>query len=767
MSGMVKSGSGGCGCGGSGTSPGGTGCSCGGSCGGLCATCQDQSFLRPRFFAGQLLTEDDLQRLTDYVAEKNRLHNRALFGEGVVCGLEVTCPPCGGAKVTVQPGYALDCCGNDLVLSCPQELDLNRMIRDLRTALRGGYDCGDPCPPEKKVVAPVPQPAPEPTRPGNVPSVTAPPTERPPVIGDKTPVEIPRERGPVYCLYARYCEEPTDLVAAYATGEDCSGQSCEPTRVREGVRFELACPEHGAPRRDIVARVLACIGDLVKAERTALDGARLLFLADALAKAGNQPLPVAGTAPLDPPSIARATSALAWLQNQLPTTWTEANVNQARVNLMAIGQVFAALLYVSPSVRSTLLGGLVPATAQTAVDTAVPKIDTAQASSALLRAYTEAVLRVVQRAVDALAQNPGAAALTGTEPGAYTLRILAAGQPFDGTLLGDYTVALQGMRADLLRRLLETPHGACSLAGQVEKIALPSGSRSDVSAEDAATLRTATHHMVDAFLALVADCLCAALNPPCQPCDDPRVLLACIEVRDCEVVEICNLSRSYVLSATALRYWLPPLSWLGALLEALCCCGIRVVRPLVGAARLASATERPATLREAPAVAGLVRMAQASPAASAWNLDDLAAFASRALASYYGTGARALDLDRIGAVVQAIAEMAALRLGWGEVSQPSVTPPEKPPLSKEQVVEAVRAELDARRLGAEQLSAQIDERVKAAVGAEAAAPAAVELQQTVASLQGDLRKALDSNAELAKQMTTLRARMKTLEARHG
>jgi hypothetical protein len=91
-----------------------SGCSCGGSCGGKgggscgcdCAGCQGQDFVRPRFFAGQLLTEDDLALLESYVVEKNRLHNRSFFGEGVVCGLMVTCDPCGGGRVAVQSGYA-------------------------------------------------------------------------------------------------------------------------------------------------------------------------------------------------------------------------------------------------------------------------------------------------------------------------------------------------------------------------------------------------------------------------------------------------------------------------------------------------------------------------------------------------------------------------------------------------------------------------------------------------------------------------------------
>src|SRR5262245_28971463 len=84
------------------------------ACGGLECLC------RPRFFAGQLLTESDLNLLERYVIEKNKLHNRYLHGWCVACGLEVLCNACKGF-VTVAPGYALSPCGDDLVV-CREEL---------------------------------------------------------------------------------------------------------------------------------------------------------------------------------------------------------------------------------------------------------------------------------------------------------------------------------------------------------------------------------------------------------------------------------------------------------------------------------------------------------------------------------------------------------------------------------------------------------------------------------------------------------------------
>jgi hypothetical protein len=45
-------------------------------------------------------------------------------------------------------------------------------------------------------------------------------------------------------------------------------------------------------------------------------------------------------------------------------------------------------------------------------------------------------------------------------------------------------------------------------------------------------------------------------------------VLACITVKDCKVVAICNLVRKIIITPAALGYWLP----LQQVLQALCCC---------------------------------------------------------------------------------------------------------------------------------------------------------------------------------------------------
>ena len=91
-------------------------------CGGLECLC------RPRFFAGQLLTEQDLNRLDQYIVAKNQLHNRYLVGHGVVCGLDVLCSPCANT-VSVSSGYAIDPCGNDIIVCSPDTVDICKLIK--------------------------------------------------------------------------------------------------------------------------------------------------------------------------------------------------------------------------------------------------------------------------------------------------------------------------------------------------------------------------------------------------------------------------------------------------------------------------------------------------------------------------------------------------------------------------------------------------------------------------------------------------------------
>src|SRR5262249_29762452 len=76
--------------------------------------------------------------------------------------------------------------------------------------------------------------------------------------------------------------------------------------------------------------------------------------------------------------------------------------------------------------------------------------------------------------------------------------------------------------------------------------------------------------LIEILVTILKDCICIALNPPCVPCNDTGVLLACLKVQGCDVVEICNLSRHFALTPAALRYWLS-FGEIEALLRQFCC----------------------------------------------------------------------------------------------------------------------------------------------------------------------------------------------------
>jgi hypothetical protein len=185
-----------------------------------CAVCRTLVCTeRPRYFAGQLLTEAELTGEQSYVLAKNRLHNRFLHGVGVVCGLEVACHECDG-WVTVQPGYALDPCGNDIVVCEAHDFDVLEAIRRCRQVERKRADCE----PYRSAVA-----------------------------------ERCRDDEEHWCLTIRYDEKEARPTTPLLNGRSQCGcgpaaNGCEPTRTIEGYRLELVCqPDHcGRDWRDLL-----------------------------------------------------------------------------------------------------------------------------------------------------------------------------------------------------------------------------------------------------------------------------------------------------------------------------------------------------------------------------------------------------------------------------------------------------------------------------------------------------------------------------------
>lgn len=78
------------------------------------------AFERPRYFTGKLVTAADFELEQRYHIEKRRLLNRMLQGPGVVSGLGVTAGD--GQTVVVEPGFALDSYGREILVCDPQQL---------------------------------------------------------------------------------------------------------------------------------------------------------------------------------------------------------------------------------------------------------------------------------------------------------------------------------------------------------------------------------------------------------------------------------------------------------------------------------------------------------------------------------------------------------------------------------------------------------------------------------------------------------------------
>jgi hypothetical protein len=79
-----------------------------------------QGFKRINFFKGFLTTEKDWNDAERYHIDKRRLHNKMMHSAGIVYGfssdLRVSARARGDLSVEVQPGYAIDGLGNDLMI---------------------------------------------------------------------------------------------------------------------------------------------------------------------------------------------------------------------------------------------------------------------------------------------------------------------------------------------------------------------------------------------------------------------------------------------------------------------------------------------------------------------------------------------------------------------------------------------------------------------------------------------------------------------------
>src|SRR5262249_39441165 len=83
----------------------------------------------------------------------------------------------------------------------------------------------------------------------------------------------------------------TDPVAPYSTGEPCGAQVCEPTRVREGIQFELRCRDTGKAPETLITRLLQCLGNPKDFGKTARDSMSLYIHGQTISSAMRAQVP--------------------------------------------------------------------------------------------------------------------------------------------------------------------------------------------------------------------------------------------------------------------------------------------------------------------------------------------------------------------------------------------------------------------------------------------------------------------------------------------
>jgi hypothetical protein len=165
--------------------------------------------VRTRFFDGMFLTQADLETEQRFWRIKRRLTNRAL-GEGAVWGLRLDWKPA-KHSFSLTPGYALDCCGNDLVVVCPIEISEAQLWQRADPSLRPGGDVVTPVPAGTGKVAPE---------------------------GDRVMHA---------CVVLQYVECAEEARPVHR--DACAGPTgyCEPSRVRESARLLLVPPPAARP----------------------------------------------------------------------------------------------------------------------------------------------------------------------------------------------------------------------------------------------------------------------------------------------------------------------------------------------------------------------------------------------------------------------------------------------------------------------------------------------------------------------------------------
>ncbi len=195
--------------------------------------------VRTHYFNGMFITSEDLETDQRFFRLKNKLQNQT-FGEGVVWGLDATCH---GNSICVHPGYAIDCCGNSLVLTTTYKVDVDSLLRDpagFPALVPGRTKTAESCDDD---------------------GVSAVDTMR----GVRNLIGQNSRRMHLLLEYIECPEAPRPV-----HGDPCSPEvtDCEMSRIRESVRLRLVPPRDYDPRGCIDA-FLAAVDRLKDQQGTA------------------------------------------------------------------------------------------------------------------------------------------------------------------------------------------------------------------------------------------------------------------------------------------------------------------------------------------------------------------------------------------------------------------------------------------------------------------------------------------------------------------
>ncbi len=183
--------------------------------------CGLECFERSNYFCGHLLTDTDLKLDQKYVIGKNKLYHRAIHGHGVVCGLRMSCDPSCEGTIMVGDGYAIDDCGNDLIVCKPQRVTIVS-----EPAKKKKDPCDDP---------------------------------------KREPDCMIRQ-----CYYLAICydEQPSDYTTPFKASCGSGPSACEPTRIHEAVKFKVfdKLPHNQSALERIECRIENCFKILTEGD---------------------------------------------------------------------------------------------------------------------------------------------------------------------------------------------------------------------------------------------------------------------------------------------------------------------------------------------------------------------------------------------------------------------------------------------------------------------------------------------------------------------